>query len=194
MSPTIRIDMEVFEALQKRAKPFVDTPNSVLRRELGLEDAPTNLVDIDRNIESLDEQGVEPAPARPLQEASAKSSRDRGRKTGRKRTRRVGVRSAPGTLLPEERYERPILQGLIERGGEAPAREIVDAVGEMLQNEFTEMDRKRLSSGGIRWQTRVQFVRLRLVERGWLRKDSQRGIWAISDEGRKAFESNEGLA
>lgn len=36
MAPTIRVDDDVFSALQKRAKPFVDTPNSVLRRLLGL--------------------------------------------------------------------------------------------------------------------------------------------------------------
>ena len=35
--PTVRIDDEVWEALQKRAKPFVDTPNDVLRRMLGLD-------------------------------------------------------------------------------------------------------------------------------------------------------------
>lgn len=37
MTPTIRIDDEVYERLQKEAKPFVDTPNSVLRRLLGLD-------------------------------------------------------------------------------------------------------------------------------------------------------------
>ncbi|MEU1699045.1 MULTISPECIES: DUF4357 domain-containing protein [Streptomyces] len=36
MSPTIRVDDEVYEELQRRAKPFVDTPNSTLRRVLGL--------------------------------------------------------------------------------------------------------------------------------------------------------------
>lgn len=35
--PTIRIDDEVWEALQKNAKPFVDTPNSVLRELLKLD-------------------------------------------------------------------------------------------------------------------------------------------------------------
>lgn len=34
--PTIRVDDEVYDWLQQRAKPFVDTPNSVLRRELGI--------------------------------------------------------------------------------------------------------------------------------------------------------------
>jgi len=36
MSRTIRVDEEVFKALQDRAKPFVDSPNDVLRRLLGL--------------------------------------------------------------------------------------------------------------------------------------------------------------
>jgi hypothetical protein len=35
--PTVRIDDEVFEALKKLAEPLVDTPNSVLRRLLELE-------------------------------------------------------------------------------------------------------------------------------------------------------------
>lgn len=34
----IRIDDEVFRALQKRAEPFTDTPNDVLRRLIGLDD------------------------------------------------------------------------------------------------------------------------------------------------------------
>ena len=36
MVPVIRIDDEVFAALQKRAVPLVDTPNTVLRGLLGL--------------------------------------------------------------------------------------------------------------------------------------------------------------
>lgn len=37
MMPTIRIDQDVWTFLQSKAKPFEDTPNDVLRRELGLE-------------------------------------------------------------------------------------------------------------------------------------------------------------
>ncbi|MFB6953574.1 hypothetical protein ACFCXP_28435 [Streptomyces niveus] len=36
MSRTIRIDDEVFAALQARAEPLVDTPNSILRKVLGV--------------------------------------------------------------------------------------------------------------------------------------------------------------
>ena len=39
MAPTIRIDDEVFEALQKQAVPLVDSPNDVLRRKFGLNNA-----------------------------------------------------------------------------------------------------------------------------------------------------------
>ena len=37
----IDIDQEIFEFLQKNAKPFVDTPNTVLRRLLRIDKAPT---------------------------------------------------------------------------------------------------------------------------------------------------------
>lgn len=37
MPPTIRIDEEVYTWLQRNARPFEDTPNSVLRRVAGLE-------------------------------------------------------------------------------------------------------------------------------------------------------------
>lgn len=40
MMPTIRVDDEVFERLQRDAKPFVDTPNSVLRALLNLDEPP----------------------------------------------------------------------------------------------------------------------------------------------------------
>jgi len=39
MSRTIRVDNDVFAALQRLAEPFTDTPNSVLRRLLGLTEA-----------------------------------------------------------------------------------------------------------------------------------------------------------
>jgi hypothetical protein len=37
--PTIRVDNDVYAWLQKQARPFEDTPNSVLRRVAGLGDA-----------------------------------------------------------------------------------------------------------------------------------------------------------
>jgi len=47
MSPTIRIDEEVFETLQRHGKPFVDSPNDVLRRLLSLNGATAGVQILD---------------------------------------------------------------------------------------------------------------------------------------------------
>jgi hypothetical protein len=39
MCPSIDTDDEVFEVLKRHAEPFVDTPNTVLRRPLGIDQA-----------------------------------------------------------------------------------------------------------------------------------------------------------
>jgi hypothetical protein len=44
VAPTIRIDDEVYAWLQKNARPFEDTPNSVLRRFAGLDSVPLETV------------------------------------------------------------------------------------------------------------------------------------------------------
>lgn len=43
MPPTIRIDDEVYAWLQEQARPFEDTPNSVLRRVACLDTTPTQV-------------------------------------------------------------------------------------------------------------------------------------------------------
>jgi hypothetical protein len=150
--PSIDTDNEVFEIIKKNAEPFVDTPNTVLRRLLG-----------------IDRAKVQPG-----------SSDD---------TPLEFVRAAPGTLLPESEYEIPILRCLKERRGRAPSREVVEAVGEALGDKLTELDRQPLKSGDIRWENRVAFVRLRLIERGELVKKSPRGTWEISEKGLKRLRS-----
>lgn len=61
--PTIRIDDEVYSLLRADAEPFVDTPNSVLRRRLGLDgDAPKEEVSRDAE-QSL--SGSEPSRTSP---------------------------------------------------------------------------------------------------------------------------------
>ena len=43
--PTIRVDDEVFRVLQKKGQAFVDTPNTVLRRILGLTKSGRRTID-----------------------------------------------------------------------------------------------------------------------------------------------------
>jgi Mrr N-terminal domain len=169
MSPTIRIDDDVFEELKKHAEPFVDTPNTVLRRLLNLgETGPAEM-----NVaEDTSEVLAQPAPT--------------GQRTVRQRRRKAArpPRAKKGSILHESAYELPMLQILSEHGGRAAAREVIDELETRLDGQLTELDNEQLASGDVRWRNRAQFVRLRLVEQGDMVKDSPRGTWELSDQGR----------
>ncbi|NUL03140.1 hypothetical protein HRW07_07780 [Streptomyces lunaelactis] len=61
MSRTIRIDDDVFAALQALAEPLVDTPNSALRKLLELDGAATAAVaDDDQGEGSFPQYGLAP--------------------------------------------------------------------------------------------------------------------------------------
>lgn len=61
MSPTIRIDDEVYGWLQEHARPFEDTPNSVLRRFAGLDKDEEVAVEIHPNSsQTRNNEDVEP--------------------------------------------------------------------------------------------------------------------------------------
>ena len=93
-------------------------------------------------------------------------------------------RARPGTILPDDEYELPMLAILDEKGGRAPTREVLDALGERLRDRLMPADHDPLGSGDIRWRNRAQFVRLHLIAKGDMKKDSPRGLWEISDQGR----------
>jgi hypothetical protein len=211
VSPTIRISQETYEHLQQHAEPFVDTPDSVIRRLLGL--------DVDET--TSESEGGTPSPAdagaaaragrsapkrhvgdsngagekRPAAAARAPKSRGRRDATAERTERSARVPRAPrGSLMKDEAYELPILQVLAERGGRAAKNEVLDALEPLLGDRLTALDRSQITSGEIRWRNRAQFVRLRLVERGEMVKDSPRGIWELADAGRARLEEAAGLA
>lgn len=171
MTPQVDIDPDVLDYLKSKAEPFVDSPSTVLRRLLGLEG----------HSERPDKAPKARTPASPKPGAQRAS-----RKVTKKQAPRR-ARAAAGTLLPEDRYELPLLRALVDGGGQAPFRHIVDSVGIQLKDELTPTDFETLTSGTVRWQSRLQFVRLRLIERGYLDRNTPRGIWGITDAGRKAL-------
>jgi Mrr N-terminal domain len=170
MCPLVDLDPDIFDYLKSKAEPFVDTPSTVLRRELGLTD---------------------PSAARPSRADNPPDTGTKLQGTARKTQKKkkaTRTRVATGTILPEDQYEIPLLRALVDAGGTAPYRDVAEAVGRLMHDEFLPADFETLNSGGVRWQSRLQFVRLRLVERGLLERDAPRGIWAISGEGRQALE------
>lgn len=174
------VDDEVFEALQSLAEPLVDDVNSVLRRLL-----------------RIDSGGYRPASDAPADEvartASARATAPRRSPKRRSTAKKSGnskPRAARGSLLPESEYEEPLLRALVARGGSAPASELIEDLGVSLDGMLTPADREVLDSGLVRWKNRVQFVRLKLVQAGQIKKDSPRGIWEVTDAGRDRLKSS----
>lgn len=170
VAPEIVLDEEVYEFLKKRAEPFVDTPNTVLRRILGLDPSDELAVDAPHSSD-----GGDPGTKCSKSRASGSSSQPEV----------TAMRAPKGSLLPQTNYWRPILEALVVAGGTAPATQVIDTVGRELDDRFTELDRQNLRSGGIRWRNRAQFARLRMVERGLMVKGSPPGTWAITKLGRR---------
>ena len=158
--------------LKQNAEPFVDTPNSVIRQLLGLAESSNGY----RLSEVTAGPGPDPAPLVRRGRKSRTRSRQ-GRKTDTSR-------ALPGTILPDSEYELPILSILDARGGRAPTREVLDELGVKLNGSLMPADHEKIGSGDVRWRNRAQFVRLRLIERGDMVKDSPRGLWEITDQGR----------
>jgi hypothetical protein len=137
MSPYIELDEDIYEYLKSQAEPFTDTPNTVLRRLLRLDDGPKG--EIQQPAMSGAASRPDPAP-RTKKRAGARKSGGR-------------TRAPSGTLLPEQRYELPLLRALIDAGGEAPYREVLTSVGRALSDEFMPADHETLAwgaSAGIR--------------------------------------------
>ncbi len=90
-----------------------------------------------------------------------------------------------GLRTPESEFVQPILQVLNEMGGRGRTADVVARVGHIMKPVLRDPDYERLeSSHEPRWIKTANWTRRRMVIEGLLRRDSQRGIWEISDEGR----------
>jgi hypothetical protein len=177
--PSIEIDEFVWSYLQRNAEPFVDTPNSVLRRVLSLGDERSRPQSTSDKPETRARaSGTERMPT---QARSARPPASSTRKA--KRTR------APShALLAEVEYELPILKVLAEAGGRMPTSEAIGAVGGLVAEKLKELDREVVSNGKPRWESRVQFARLLMIKRQELKSNSPRGVWEIGPNGEKRLE------
>jgi len=110
--------------------------------------------------------------------------------------RKAGKRAHRGRLsrglrTPEDAFVIPILDTLVEMGGSAPMRKVLTAVGKKMKPVLNKHDRERLSSPPtfeIRWRNTAEWCRYKMVRDGLLKGDSPRGVWEITDKGRKALE------
>jgi len=78
----------------------------------------------------------------------------------------------------------PLLQALLELGGQGRPKEVYPLVTNKFPQIRDEDLSETLPSGGNKWTNRIQWVRQRLVEKGEV--DSRaRGVWRITERGRQ---------
>src|SRR4051794_15344443 len=127
MREKIEIDAEVLKALGQQARPFIDLePNDVLRRLLGIDEGGAKGAQEEARRPATSPNGAAPPRPRKTRRRTGTSSR---------RTAKGNKRAPKGSLLDERAYEIPILQALEEHGGRAAAREVVDRVGELVDDQ-----------------------------------------------------------
>ncbi|MEA2054592.1 MAG: winged helix-turn-helix domain-containing protein [Candidatus Thermoplasmatota archaeon] len=101
-------------------------------------------------------------------------------------------RARKGEIAPEKAYYIPILESLIELGGSGKMKDVEDKVKGKMRHILTKKDYETLSNGKtIRWRNRAEWARNDLVSKfGYLKRDSPRGIWEISEKGERYYKEN----
>ncbi len=95
-----------------------------------------------------------------------------------------------GAITPMGAFVVPILAVLEELGGSAPMSTVLDRLETMMAARLNEHDRSPLKDGIIRWHKTAAWARYDMKERGLLADDSPRGIWEITERGRKFLEEH----
>jgi len=113
----------------------------------------------------------------------------------RRQKRQTKERLERGLRTPEEQFVMPILESINELGGKAEMKDVLNLVHEKMKNNLNSYDYEPLPSNPKqkRWENTAQWARNTMVNEGLLNKDSPRGIWEITDKGRKFYEENKNL-
>ena len=93
-----------------------------------------------------------------------------------------------GLRTPEKAYYIPILESIIELGGSAEVEDVLKLVHNKMKDILNEYDYETLRFGEIRWENAAKWARYTMVEKGLLSNNSNRGIWEITEKGRKYLE------
>ncbi len=94
-----------------------------------------------------------------------------------------------GLRTPEEEFKTPILESLIHFGGTANITDVIAQIEKLMASALNDYDKQPLLSAPSfpRWRNTVQWARNALVKDGLMANDSPKGIWTITDAGRKAI-------
>lgn len=85
--------------------------------------------------------------------------------------------------LPQKEFHGPLMDVLLEMGGEARTAELQPLMKKRMSHLLGPRDFEHVSSGDPRWWNAVCWARNDLRKEGFLRSDSQHGVWELSEKG-----------
>lgn len=97
--------------------------------------------------------------------------------------RRPRQRRRARDRLSQEAFRRPLLEVLYEAGGKAPVDDLRLTMKERMASRLLPGDFKTVSTGEPRWWNATCWERNKLRKEGYLRDDSKRGVWELSEKG-----------
>jgi hypothetical protein len=162
MMPVIRISEGTWEKLKAHAIPLEDTPDDVISRALDALEA-----------------------AKPKSTAVLRTPR-----SGQREGEQAEPRPQRGTKLPQKAFRVPLLESLYELGGQAQTSQVRKIVERRMAPQLNKADYDLVSSGDPRWWNATCWERNDLVKEGLFRRDSERGVWELSEKGIKFVESS----
>jgi hypothetical protein len=164
--PVIRVDNEVYGELEKRVQGFNDTPNSVLRRLLGLK------ANDDASLPS-------------------RVTADEGRQTKGSMSAEKGSAPSGAMLTPQTTFRLPIIRILGEMDGRGRVSDVLHQVGQRMKSQLTRKDYELVPSGGdVQWRNRARWERKKMITDGLLKEDSPHGWWELTQEGWRYYREN----
>ncbi|QIP05876.1 DNA-directed RNA polymerase subunit alpha C-terminal domain-containing protein [Bradyrhizobium symbiodeficiens] len=87
--------------------------------------------------------------------------------------------------LPQKEFRVPLLMTLLKFGGRANAKDVRPLLGAIVAPRLADGDHESVSTGDPRWWNATCWERNELVKEGLLRSDSERGVWELSEAGKK---------
>jgi len=91
-----------------------------------------------------------------------------------------------GQRTQQVKYRTPILQALEDLGGSGYVNEVLDFVYKKMKNFLVPVDLEEIPSvRQKRWRNTAMWERSHMIKDGLLKSDSPRGIWEISEKGKK---------
>ena len=101
------------------------------------------------------------------------------------------MRTRTRKKTPQPEYREPLLRTLLKHGGRGGRNQVLQEVEDLMSARLTDFDREDIKSGTVRWQKSAEWEVSTMRQAGLLetQANSPRGVWCLTDAGKRAAEA-----